>query len=439
MPCAGAPSARPRPRPRQARGPGASASRQRLSAPSSRPVTGSSASSRQPSRSTQSASGATTADAAIPTDVSSMQPRNVRNPRSRARSSIRRAGPMPPHFASLTLTPATTPTSAVEVVDRHGALVGDQRQRRPGLERPQVVEAARRERLLDELHAEALQLREQVHGLVGRPAGVGVDADRPVEHGPHRADRREVRRSADLDLERREVRRPARALGDDRRLVDAQREVGRRDDAVDAEQRRAPGRPSRLPTRSWSAMSIAHLAAPLWPMAAAIRSAASSRAASASARSPAQPVRDGLDRLEQDREDHGRHGARRLAVERVRVALAEADRAAGAVGVVAELDEHRRRGAALAVRRARDHERVAQRQDERRERWREGHAGALRRAGRRPAPRGRPRAARRRRLDRPATAPRRRNARGRRTAARSRPPSPRSPGAPRRRRRSARC
>ena len=32
------------------------------------------------------------------------------------RSSIRCAGPMPPHLASLTLTPATTPTSAVEVL-----------------------------------------------------------------------------------------------------------------------------------------------------------------------------------------------------------------------------------------------------------------------------------------------------------------------------------
>ena len=50
---------------------------------------------------------------AIPTDVSSMQPRKVRKPSSRgALGASRRAGPMPPHLASLTLTPATTPTSA---------------------------------------------------------------------------------------------------------------------------------------------------------------------------------------------------------------------------------------------------------------------------------------------------------------------------------------
>ena len=50
--------------------------------------------------------------AAIPTDVSSMQPRNVRKPSSRARSSMCLAGPIPPHLASFTLTPATTPTRA---------------------------------------------------------------------------------------------------------------------------------------------------------------------------------------------------------------------------------------------------------------------------------------------------------------------------------------
>ena len=65
---------------------------------------------RQPSRSTQSASDATAADAEIATCVSSMQPSNVRKPSCLARASIRAAGPTPPHLASFTLTPATTPT-----------------------------------------------------------------------------------------------------------------------------------------------------------------------------------------------------------------------------------------------------------------------------------------------------------------------------------------
>ena len=47
----------------------------------------------------------------MPTRVSSMQPSNRWKPRSRARSSIRFAGPTPPHLASFTLTPRTTPTS----------------------------------------------------------------------------------------------------------------------------------------------------------------------------------------------------------------------------------------------------------------------------------------------------------------------------------------
>src|SRR5690348_14457013 len=97
---------------RQTPRPGASVSCQRWSGPSSRPPNGSSASRRLPSRSTQSARDATAADAAIATDVSSMQPRNVRKPSSFALASICAAGPGPPHFASLTFTPAVTPTSA---------------------------------------------------------------------------------------------------------------------------------------------------------------------------------------------------------------------------------------------------------------------------------------------------------------------------------------
>ncbi len=84
------------------------------------------------------------------------------------------------------------PDQPVEVVDRHGALVRDERQRRARLERAEVVEAVGRERLLDQLDAEPLQLRQQVRGLIERPAGVGVDADRArrTPSGPRAPSRR---------------------------------------------------------------------------------------------------------------------------------------------------------------------------------------------------------------------------------------------------------
>ena len=103
------------------------------------------------------------------------------------------------------------------------------------------------------------------------PARVGIDPDRAGEDRPDRLERGEVLRAAELDLERREVGRAGRPLGDDRGLVDADREVGRRDVGGQAEQLVHRDRPVTLPTRSCSAMSIAHLAAPCPRMAAVHR------------------------------------------------------------------------------------------------------------------------------------------------------------------------
>ena len=75
----------------------------------------------------------------MPTDVSSMQPRNVRKPRRRASSSIARAGAIPPTLASLTLTPGDDALERVEVLEEDRRLVGDDRQRRALLEPAEVA------------------------------------------------------------------------------------------------------------------------------------------------------------------------------------------------------------------------------------------------------------------------------------------------------------
>ena len=77
---------------------------------------------------------------------------------------------------------------------------------------------------------------QQALGVVARPAGVGVDPDRAAEDLADGAQRLEVLRPAALDLERREVGGPGGSLGDDRRLVDADGEVGRRDVGRQADQ-----------------------------------------------------------------------------------------------------------------------------------------------------------------------------------------------------------
>ena len=145
-----------------------------------------------------------------------------------------------------------------------------------------------RERLLDQLHAQALQLRQQRERPLGRPARVGVHPDRAREHGPDGLERLEVGRPAHLDLERREAGGPD---GPARRPRPGssmpEREVGRRDRAGIPSSSRT-GSPSRLPARSWRAMSTAHLVAPWWPIAALISPSASSSAARTAVHGSAQ-------------------------------------------------------------------------------------------------------------------------------------------------------
>ena len=126
--------------------PGSSGSTHRQSSPRRSPVNGSSASSRQPSRSTQSASDATAAEAAIPSEVSSMQPRKQRNPScARVRACAARAR-----------RHRTSPASrsrrrrrrrAGRGLRSYRALVGNNRQRRALLQPAQLVESVRGERL----------------------------------------------------------------------------------------------------------------------------------------------------------------------------------------------------------------------------------------------------------------------------------------------------
>ena len=195
---------------------------------------------------------------AMPTDVSSMQPRNVWKPSSRARLSIALAGPIPPHLASFTLTPSTTPTRASRsssVTALSSATIGiDDR----SWSQREIAIGAGRERLLDELDAEIDDRRQQALGVVARPARVGVDADRAAEDLADGPQGLEVLRPAALDLERREIRGSGGALGDDRRLVDADREVGRRDLGRKADQLVdrdpspcRPGRGGRCRARTW--------------------------------------------------------------------------------------------------------------------------------------------------------------------------------------------
>ena len=288
---------------RSGRGPGPSDSRQRLSGPSSRPVTGSSASSRQPSRSTQSASGATTAEAAMPTEVSSMQPRNVRNPRARARSSIRRAGPI---------------AAALGELDVDAGHDADQRRRgrrSSRRSRPRRAAAAsapgaprRSSRRWAGNGCSMSSTPRRSSSGSRSPASSG---DQPVlastRIGPPNTERtaRTVATSVGpptLTLRAgKSAARRARSATTAGSSMPSVKSVGGISPSTPSSA--ATESPRRLPTRSWRAMSIAHLAAPLWPMAAAMRSAASSRAASAAGPIAAEAGRRRFDRLEQDGED----------------------------------------------------------------------------------------------------------------------------------------
>ena len=126
-----------------------------------------------------------------------MQPRNVRKPSSRARSSIRLRRPDPAALGELDVDAGDDADEPVEVLGEDAALVGHDRQRRALLEPAQLVEAAGRERLLDQLDARGARARAGAPtASSGRPAGVGIDPDRAVEDGADGLERREVVRAA---------------------------------------------------------------------------------------------------------------------------------------------------------------------------------------------------------------------------------------------------
>ena len=134
---------------------------------------------------------------------------------------------MPPHLASLTLTPADDPHEAIEVLEQDAALVGDDRQGGPVLEQAKRVQPTGRERLLDELDAQPHEVVEESNAS---------SSVQPVlastRMGPSYTARTasSVARSAGpahLDLEGRERRGAARTLRDDIGGVDAEREIGR--------------------------------------------------------------------------------------------------------------------------------------------------------------------------------------------------------------------
>ena len=161
--------------------------------------------------------------------------------------------------------PGDDAAQPVKIEDRDGTLVGYDRQRRALLEPAQLVEPVGRERLLDKLDPERLELGQQPSRLVGLPAGVRVDPDRARVDRTNRPQRLEVGRRADLDLERREWmgRRSASGpFGHYGGLVDADREVRRGD--------RRRRREQLDEGDSWRAMSRAHFAAPFRPSASSI-------------------------------------------------------------------------------------------------------------------------------------------------------------------------
>ena len=188
--------------------PGPSARRQRLSGPNSRPWNGSSASSRLPSRSTHSASDATAADAAIPTSLLHAAEERPEAAHFRLLQHLVGRGD-PATFRELDIDPLDDALERVEVLEEHGALIGDDRQRRAFLEPGKIAIGACRERLLDQLDTELDQLRQQRDGVLPRPAGVRVDADRAAIHVSDGTQGGQVARSADLDLERGEIGRAA--------------------------------------------------------------------------------------------------------------------------------------------------------------------------------------------------------------------------------------
>ncbi len=223
------------------------------------------------------------------------------------------------------------------------ALVDDQRD--AAAERAQLakrVALAGRERLLDQLHSELDQHRQQPARLLEAPALVGVDAQRQIADGADGVQPLEVALAAELDLE------PPVA-----RLGCAPRAVGRAVDRVDADRVRRLGRAVRQPQQAPG--RLAHELADEVVERALDRAAADHRAGAL-----AQARLDGLERERIVAEgvargvDVGTRRVDRLAVAIVGRALAAAD-----VIAVPDLGPHDLLGVGRA---ARDRERLLERE-----------------------------------------------------------------------------
>ena len=266
-----------------------------------------------------------------PTEVSSMQPRNVLKPSARARSSIALRRPDPAALGELDVDAGDDADEARRGPRQDAAFVGDDRQGRPFLEPAELVEAAGRERLLDELDAEALELGQEARRPRRAPSRCWRRPGSDRRRRPRTAS--SVARSSGpphLILSAGKRRRAGGPLGDDAgSSMPMVKSVG----GMSAERptelvhrgRPRPcrrGRGARCRARNWprrgrgSAASIAGSPRP----------------------GPAASGSGLADRLEQQREDD-RHRLGRLAVEAVRVALPHPDDARAAV--VAELDDDR--------------------------------------------------------------------------------------------------
>ena len=324
--------------------PGASGSRQRLSAPdleAARPGRRRAAGSRRGPPSRRAARRPPTPRSRSTSPPCSRGTSGTRA--SRARSSIRRAGPMPPHFASFTLTPATTPTSAsrssiVTALSSATRGSGDrswsqrswsrrragngcsmsstpsrsssgQQRQRP----PRATSRCWRRR------GSARRTRRAPRSSVSRSAGpptltlsAGKSAARRARSATTAGSSMPSVKSVggmSPSMPEQVADGQAEPLADEVVERDVDRALG---GAVVADRRRHPAR--RRPRARRARRQ----------------------------RSPRSPSATGS--IASSRSGHdGRHRPGRLAVERVRVALAEPDRAVGAVRVVAKLGEHRRR------------------------------------------------------------------------------------------------
>ena len=206
--------------------------------------------------------------------------------------------------------------------------------------------------LLDQLDSEPDQLGQDLDGILTVPASIRVDADRAVVRGADGFERRDVIHPAELDLQRGEPRGAAGTIGDDRGLVDPEREIGRRD------LRREPEQPMDGLTRDLASEVVEG------DVERAFRPAVvGDRPGHRRTRTDKTGGRQLrlTDRLEQHRQNRSnrRDG---LTVEPIRVALADPDEIR--VPIVAQLDDDRRHAVACVVMRPSDPEWIAQRQVE---------------------------------------------------------------------------